>query len=199
MGQLWGCDNLEDYVKLNCETDVFHYNRITGLAILKKPSIIRDLTDPLEWAKYVDGDPTATPTPTPNTYNIATDMTVMYEVRGTYEPADPEMMQGYGDRYEIQKNRLHTVEAFFVYHKKNEPFYQNAEYSDNAGIAFLSGDRATGDLQVMQGVNATVVIKTNITELLSDFREGSIKITWSRLRRMDYVDNITQKIRDIFF
>lgn len=183
------CDKpISTYTKRNCATHKLRYNSVSGVALLKPPSLVKDLTDPAIWEQYVGESPTAT---------ITDDMEIMPDFSGEYNP-EYEYGDGFGDAPETPTAGTHAIVGDVVYMMENEDFYKDLLLSKNYGIAWIEGGRKDGLLKVFQRTMVRTKPMANVTRVKKDYRKFTLDTLWNDL---DFYKSVavSDEVKQLFF
>jgi hypothetical protein len=160
----YGCDEGEQYQKLNCETDVFSYNKVVGLIVIYDDTTISaDLSDPANWATALANE----------------EIAVIPEFVGEYDGGEPEEEEGFGLKETMVVSELYTLTGECEYNKKNIPFMNKLKTAGNKGVAFITGN--LDEMHVVLGVECTYITKAAVTREKKKFRKYMVTAKWSKI------------------
>jgi|AntAceMinimDraft_13_1070369.scaffolds.fasta_scaffold37521_2 hypothetical protein len=170
----YGCAEPSAYIKPDCATDVFHYNRVVALGIFKVNSLGINFQLPAEWEKFIPISPD------PAIYTPFSDyVNIISPVTGTYDGGEVSLVAGFGTTLEIVDSQVNTIDITAEYQPKNDQFIEDVLTGKNYGIVYMTGN--SDAFYVIQQEDITIIPKTPITDELERFRRVEFSIKWSKI------------------
>lgn len=157
------CNELGGYNNIPCATP--KNNKITYIAIIGTNATITDYGDSSQWLSDLN----------------AGRIVLIKDTKGNFDGGTPTLSPGYGEQLERTTGIKHKISAMVRYVSENWEFINNLNKNiPNKGIAFVSGNGATKELNVVK-VACNFSTKNPVTDDLSTEKESGIEISWSSI------------------